>query len=91
MGIEDIVWFDEIWFYWDEVIKEFCLEWFKMQMEGIGIVEVFICFVNVFWDLFEDLEGQGQVVLVVVQFVDVCFSFVDDGVMKLGLESMVEE
>lgn len=91
IGIEDIVWSDETRLYWDEATKELRLERLKMQMDGIGTAEASIRLANVPRELFEDPEGQGQVAMVVAQFVDARFSFVDDGVTELGLESMAEE
>ncbi|QDG74588.1 hypothetical protein [Labrenzia sp. PHM005] len=85
LGITEIVWSDETRLYWDEATKELNLERLTFEMEGVGRAEASVRFANVPKALFEDPEGQGQMALVVAQFVEAKISFTDDGVTENGL------
>ncbi|MEP3046807.1 MAG: hypothetical protein ABJL55_02070 [Roseibium sp.] len=91
LGLIEVVWSDETRFTWEEATKDLRLERLKLNIEGLGTAEASAHFANVPRDFFEDPEGQGQVVLIMAQFVDAKISFVDDGLINKGLSHMAED
>ena len=91
LGISEIIWSDETRLYWDEATKELNLERLTFEMEGVGRAEASARFGNVPKELFEDPEGQGQMALIVAQFIDARIRFVDDGVTENGLAHIAND
>lgn len=91
LGITEVVWSDETRLYWDEATKDLHLERLKLDIEGIGVAEASARFGNVPKELFEDPQGQGQMALVVAQFVEAKVKFTDDGVTENGLAHIAGE
>lgn len=90
IGLDEVVWSDETRLYWDEVTNELRLERLEIRIEGIGTVEASVRFANVPKFLFEDPAGQGQIALILAQFVDARISLIDDGFTENGLASIAE-
>jgi hypothetical protein len=91
LGITEVVWSDETRLYWDEATKDLHLERLELDIEGIGVAEASARFGNVPKELFEDPQGQGQMALVVAQFVEAKVKFTDDGVTENGLAHIAGE
>ncbi|ASP35791.1 hypothetical protein [Labrenzia sp. VG12] len=91
LGLENVVWSDETRLYWDETTLELRLEKFMVEIEGLGRAELSARFANVPKSLFEDPEGQGQMALIVAQFVDASLTFRDDGLASKGIAHIAEE
>ncbi|WP_422374559.1 hypothetical protein [Roseibium sp.] len=91
LGLENVVWSDETRLYWDEATLELRLEKFMVEIEGLGRAELSARFANVPKSLFEDPEGQGQMALIVAQFVDASLTFRDDGLASKGIAHIAEE
>ncbi len=87
LGLETVVWSDETRLYWDEATLELRLERMMVDVEGLGRAELSARLANVPKSLFEDPENQGQMALVVAQFVDASLTFKDAGLTKKGLAS----
>ncbi len=85
LGLETVVWSDETRLYWDEATLELRLERMMVDVEGLGRAELSARLANVPKSLFEDPENQGQMALVVAQFVDASLTFKDAGLTKKGL------
>ncbi len=89
-GLETVVWSDETRLYWDEATLELRLERMMVDVEGLGRAELSARLANVPKSLFEDPENQGQMALVVAQFVDASLTFKDAGLTKKGLAHIAE-
>ncbi|WP_460082917.1 hypothetical protein [Roseibium sp. LAB1] len=90
LGLETVVWSDETRLYWDEATLELRLERMMVDVEGLGRAELSARLANVPKSLFEDPENQGQMALVVAQFVDASLTFKDAGLTKKGLAHIAE-
>lgn len=90
LGLENVVWSDETRLYWDEATLELRLEKFMVDIEGLGRAELTARFANVPKTLFEDPEGQGQMAMIVAQFVDASLTFKDAGLASKGLAHIAE-
>jgi len=90
LGLQQVVWSDETRLYWDEATLELRLEKFMVDIEGVGRAELSARFANVPKSLFEDPEGQGQMALIVAQFVDASLTFKDAGLASKGVAHVAE-
>lgn len=90
LGLETVVWSDETRLYWDEATLELRLERLMVDVEGVGRAELSARLANVPKSVFEDPENQGQMALVVAQFVDASFTFKDAGLTKKGIAHIAE-
>lgn len=90
LGLEEIVLSDETRFYWDEATLDLRLERMMVDIEGLGRAELSAHLANVPKELFEDPENQGQMALVVAQFVDASLTFKDAGLASKGLAHVAE-
>jgi len=90
LGLEEIVLSDETRFYWDEATLDLRLERMMVDIEGLGRAELSAHLANVPKSLFEDPENQGQMALVVAQFVDASLTFKDAGLASKGLAHVAE-
>ncbi len=90
LGLENVVWSDETRLYWDEATLELRLEKFMVDIEGVGRAELSARFANVPKSLFEDPEGQGQMAMIVAQFVDASLTFKDAGLATKGIAHVAE-
>lgn len=91
LGLDTMVWSDETRLYWDEATLELRLEKLMVDVEGLGRAEMSARFANVPKSLFEDPEGQGQMALIVAQFVDASLVFRDAGLASKGIAHIAEE
>lgn len=90
LGLETVVWSDETRLYWDETTLELRLDRMMLDIEGLGRAELTARFANVPQALFEDPENQGQIALIVAQFVDASLIFRDDGLASKGVAHVAE-
>lgn len=90
LGLENVVWSDETRLYWDEATLELRLEKFMVDINGVGRADLSARFANVPKSLFEDPEGQGQMALIVAQFVDASLTFKDAGLATKGIAHVAE-
>jgi hypothetical protein len=90
LGLQEIVFSDETRIYWDEATLDLRLERMMVDIEGVGRAEVSAHLANVPKELFEDPENQGQMALVVAQFVDASMTFKDAGLASKGLAHVAE-
>ncbi|MHA7774599.1 hypothetical protein [Roseibium sp. M-1] len=90
IGLEEIVVSDETRLYWDEATLDLRLERMMVDIEGLGRAELTAHLANVPKGLFEDPENQGQMALVVAQFVDASLTFKDAGLAAKGLAHVAE-
>ncbi|MCK7613684.1 hypothetical protein [Roseibium sediminicola] len=90
LGLDTVVWSDETRLYWDEATLELRLEKFMVDIDGVGRAELSARFANVPKSLFEDPEGQGQMALIVAQFVDASLTFKDAGLATKGIAHVAE-
>jgi len=90
LGIDTVVWSDETRLYWDEATLELRLERLMVDIEDLGRAEISARFANVPKTLFEDPEGQGQMAMIVAQFVDASVSFRDAGLASKGIAHIAE-
>ncbi|WP_422374558.1 hypothetical protein [Roseibium sp.] len=90
LGLENVVWSDETRLHWDENTLELHLEKFMAEIEGLGRAEISARFANVPKALFEDPEGQGQMALIVAQFVEASATFRDAGLASKGIAHFAE-
>jgi len=90
LGLAEVVWSDETRLYWDEATLDLRLEKFMVDIEGLGRAELSAKFANVPKSLFEDPEGQGQMALIVAQFVDASLTFKDAGLATKGIAHIAE-
>ena len=90
LGLEEIVLSDETRLYWDEATLELRLERMMVDIEGLGRAELSARLANVPKEFFEDPENQGQMALVMAQFVDASLTFKDAGLASKGLAHVAE-
>eukprot|EP00903_Cladosiphon_okamuranus_P000944 g942.t1 len=90
LGLDTVVWSDETRLYWDEATLDLRLERLMVDVEGLGRAELSARLANVPKTLFEDPEGQGQMALIVAQFVDASLTFRDAGLASKGVAHIAE-
>ncbi|MEO9528789.1 hypothetical protein [Roseibium sp.] len=90
LGLDTVVWSDETRLYWDDATLELRLERMMLDIEGLGRAEFSARFANVPRTLFEDPENQGQMALIVAQFVEASLTFKDAGLTSKGIAHVAE-
>ncbi|GAB4576918.1 MAG: hypothetical protein Tsb0019_03070 [Roseibium sp.] len=90
LGLDTVVWSDETRLYWDEATLELRLDRLMLDIKGVGRAELSARFANVPRALFEDPETQGQMAMIVAQFVEASLTFRDGGLATKGVAHIAE-